>query len=69
MVIDLEVPVDVDKRNELEKLLKIRRLGCLALDVSIRAFEIKQPSQQELFDLTEKITKMSRLLDELAERD
>ena len=69
MVIELEAPVDVDNKSQLEKVLAIRRLGCLALDVSIRAFEIKHASPQELTELTEKVTRMARLLDELAERD
>jgi hypothetical protein len=69
MVIELEAPVDVDNRSEMGRVLKVRKLGCLALDVSIRAFEIKHPSQRELSDLTEKVTKMSHLLDELAERN
>ena len=69
MVIELDAPVDIDKRSELEKVLAVRRLGCLALDVSIRAFEIKHASQQELADLTEKVTRMARLMDELVERD
>jgi hypothetical protein len=69
MVIELDAPVDIDNRSELERVLAIRRLGCLALDLSIRAFEIKHASQQELADLTEKVSKMTRILDELAERD
>jgi hypothetical protein len=69
MVIELDAPVDVDNKSELEKVLAIRRLGCLALDVSIRAFEIKHASLQELADLTEKVARMARLLDELAEHN
>ena len=69
MVIELDEPVDTQNRSELERVLAIRRLGCLALDVSILAFEIKHASQQELAKLTEKVSKMTRLLDGLAERD
>jgi hypothetical protein len=69
MVIELDAPVELDNKSELEKFLAVRRLGCLALDLSIRAFEIKHASQQELADLTEKVTRMARLLDELVERD
>ena len=69
MVIELDEPVDIENKSELERVLAIRRLGCLALDVSIRAFEIKHASQQELAELTDKVSKMTRLLDGLAERD
>ena len=69
MVIELDEPVDVENRSELERVLAIRRLGCLALDVSILAFEIKHASQQELAELTDKVSKMTRLLHGLVERD
>ncbi|HVN82224.1 MAG TPA: hypothetical protein VMW38_24785 [Terriglobia bacterium] len=69
MVIELDEPVDIENKSELERVLAIRRLGCLALDVSILAFEIKHASQQELAELTEKVSKMTRLLHGLVERD
>ena len=69
MAIDLEAPVEVDKENELVRVLKIRKLGCLALDVSIRAFEIRHASQLELSDLAEKVARMSDLLHELTDSD
>ena len=69
MVIELDEPVDIENRSELERVLAVRRLGCLALDVSIFAFEIKHASQQELAELTEKVSKMTRLLHGLVERD
>jgi hypothetical protein len=65
MLSELAEEKEVRYREIGEKILKLRRLGILALDTSIAAFEARGVSQSEIVVLTEKVAQMSELLQEL----
>lgn len=57
--------VDIRDREIGQKILKLRQLGVLALDTSISAFSAKDVSRLEVVDLTQKVMRMSELLEQI----
>ncbi len=48
-----------------EKILKLKQVGVLALDTAISAFAARNISKLEITELTEKVMRMSELLEEI----
>ncbi len=65
MLPELEEEKEVRDREIGEKILKLRRVGVLALDTSIAAFEARGVSHCEIITLAEKVAQMAELLQEL----
>ena len=57
--------VGIRDREVGQKILMLKQLGVLALDTSISAFSVKDMSHLEVTDLTEKVTRMSELLEQI----
>ena len=61
----LDEDVEIRDREIGQKILKLRQLGVLALDTSILAFSAKEVSRLEVSGLTEKVMRMSELLEQI----
>ena len=61
----LDEEVGTRDREIGQKILKLKQLGVLALDTSITAFSVRDVSALEVTDLTEKVTRMSELLEQI----
>ena len=61
----LDEDVEIRDREIGQKILKLRQLGVLALDTSILAFSAREVSRLEVSGLTEKVMRMSELLEQI----
>ena len=61
----LDEEVGIRDREIGQKILKLKKLGVLALDTSITAFSVREVSQEKVTDLTEKVMRMSELLEQI----